>query len=75
LPLERYKSYCGLNTLKMHMSGNRQQRQWLILAARELELMPRRGPGSVRCPTTTGWTSLRWMSTRACVEESCRPPD
>ncbi|MCK5411204.1 MAG: amidohydrolase family protein, partial [Gemmatimonadetes bacterium] len=27
-------------TFKMYMSGNRQQRQWLIMAARELELMP-----------------------------------
>jgi Tol biopolymer transport system component len=38
--LKRYKSYYGLNTFKMYMSGNRQQRQWLIMAARELELMP-----------------------------------
>ncbi|HSR43297.1 MAG TPA: amidohydrolase family protein, partial [Longimicrobiales bacterium] len=34
------KDYYGLNTFKMYMSGNRQQRQWLIMAARELELMP-----------------------------------
>jgi Tol biopolymer transport system component len=38
--LTRYKDYYGLNTFKMYMSGNRQQRQWLIMAARELELMP-----------------------------------
>lgn len=38
--LTRYKGYFGLNTFKMYMSGNRQQRQWLIMAARELELMP-----------------------------------
>ena len=38
--LTRYKDYYGLTTFKMYMSGNRQQRQWLIMAARELELMP-----------------------------------
>ena len=38
--LSRYKDYYGLNTFKMYMAGNRQQRQWLIMAARELELMP-----------------------------------
>ncbi|MEZ4415771.1 MAG: amidohydrolase family protein [Gemmatimonadota bacterium] len=38
--LKRYKDYYGLNTFKMYMAGNRQQRQWLIMAARELELMP-----------------------------------
>ncbi len=38
--LTRYKEYYGLNTFKMYMAGNRQQRQWLIMAARELELMP-----------------------------------
>jgi hypothetical protein len=38
--LSRYKDYYRLNTFKMYMSGNRQQRQWLIMAARELELMP-----------------------------------
>lgn len=38
--LQRYKEYYQLNTFKMYMSGNRQQRQWLIMAARELELRP-----------------------------------
>ena len=38
--LERYKDYYGLTTFKMYMSGDRQQRQWLVQAARELELMP-----------------------------------
>ncbi len=38
--LERYKDYYGLTTFKMYMAGDRQQRQWLIQAARELELMP-----------------------------------
>lgn len=38
--LQRYKEYYDLTTFKMYMSGDRQQRQWLIQAARELELMP-----------------------------------
>ena len=38
--LERYKDYYSLTTFKMYMAGDRQQRQWLIQAARELELMP-----------------------------------
>ena len=38
--LSRYSDYYGLTTFKMYMSGNRQQRQWLIMAARELELRP-----------------------------------
>jgi Tol biopolymer transport system component len=38
--LTRYKEHYGVNTFKMYMTGNREQRQWLIQAARELELMP-----------------------------------
>jgi imidazolonepropionase-like amidohydrolase len=38
--LQRYKDYYRLTTFKMYMAGDRQQRQWLIQAARELELMP-----------------------------------
>jgi Tol biopolymer transport system component len=38
--LRRYSDYWGTRTLKMYMSGNRQQRQWIIHAARELEIMP-----------------------------------
>ncbi len=38
--LSRYKSYYGINTFKMYGAGDRQQRQWIIQAARELELMP-----------------------------------
>lgn len=38
--LRRYSQYYDTKTLKMYMSGNRQQRQWIIQAARELELMP-----------------------------------
>jgi hypothetical protein len=38
--LRRYSSYWDTKTFKMYMSGNRRQRQWLIMAARELRLMP-----------------------------------
>jgi Tol biopolymer transport system component/imidazolonepropionase-like amidohydrolase len=38
--LRRYARYYDTKTFKMYLAGNRQQRQWLIMAARELELMP-----------------------------------
>jgi len=38
--LRRYSQYYNTRTLKMYMTGNRQQRQWVIQAAKELELMP-----------------------------------
>lgn len=38
--LRRYSDYYDTKTFKMYMSGNRRQRQWLIMAARELKLMP-----------------------------------
>ncbi len=38
--MTRYATYYDTKTLKMYMSGNRQQRQWLIMAARELGIMP-----------------------------------
>jgi Tol biopolymer transport system component len=38
--LRRYSAYYDTKTFKMYMAGNRRQRQWLIMAARELELMP-----------------------------------
>jgi len=38
--LKRYSKYYDTKTLKMYMSGNRQQRQWIIQAAKKLELMP-----------------------------------
>jgi Tol biopolymer transport system component/imidazolonepropionase-like amidohydrolase len=38
--LTRYKDHYRVNNFKMYMAGNREQRQWLIQAARELELMP-----------------------------------
>ncbi len=38
--LRRYSNYYDTKTFKMYMSGNRRQRQLLIMAARELQLMP-----------------------------------
>ncbi len=38
--LRRYSDYFDTKTFKMYMSGNRRQRQWLIMASRELGLMP-----------------------------------
>ena len=38
--LRRYSDYYDTKTLKMYGAGNREQRQWIIQAARELGLMP-----------------------------------
>jgi len=38
--LRRYKAHYRVNNLKAYVSGNRQQRQWIVAAARELEIMP-----------------------------------
>lgn len=38
--LKRYSQYYDTKTLKMYMAGNRQKRQWIIMAAKELGLMP-----------------------------------
>lgn len=38
--LKRYSDYYDTKTFKMYMTGNRQTRQYLIMAARELRLMP-----------------------------------
>jgi Tol biopolymer transport system component len=38
--LRRYSDYYDTKTLKMYMTGNRQQRQWIIQAAKKLQLMP-----------------------------------
>jgi Tol biopolymer transport system component len=47
--LRRYSDYFDTKTIKMYVAGNRQQRQWIIMAARELGLMP----------TTEGSLNLR----------------
>jgi Tol biopolymer transport system component len=51
--LKRYSEYYQTNTFKMYMSGNRQQRQWLVIAAREQGLMP----------TTEGGLSMEYNLT------------
>ena len=38
--LRRYSDYYNTMTIKMYGAGNREQRQWIIMAARELGLMP-----------------------------------
>jgi imidazolonepropionase-like amidohydrolase len=38
--LTRYSDYFDTKTIKMYVAGNRQQRQWIIEAAREERLMP-----------------------------------
>jgi hypothetical protein len=38
--LKRYSDYYDTRTIKMYMAGNRQQRQWVIIAAKEQGLMP-----------------------------------
>jgi Tol biopolymer transport system component len=38
--LKRYSEYYYTNTIKMYVAGNREMRQWIIMAAREQELMP-----------------------------------
>lgn len=38
--MKRYSMYYDTKTIKMYMSGNRQQRQWLIMAAKEQGMMP-----------------------------------
>lgn len=38
--LERYRDAYRVHNLKSYLVGNRKQRQWIVEAARELELMP-----------------------------------
>lgn len=38
--LRRYKEHYGVRNLKSYIPGNREQRQWIVSAARELELNP-----------------------------------
>ena len=38
--LRRYSSYYDTKTIKMYVAGNREQRQWIIQAAREQQIMP-----------------------------------
>jgi hypothetical protein len=38
--MRRYSEYYDTKTLKMYITGNRQQRQWVLMAAREQRIMP-----------------------------------
>ncbi|MEP2026539.1 MAG: amidohydrolase family protein [Reichenbachiella sp.] len=38
--LKQYSEYYDTKTIKMYITGNRQQRQWIIQAAKEQKLMP-----------------------------------
>ena len=38
--LQRYSKYWDTRTIKQYMVGNRQQRQWVVMAAKEQRLMP-----------------------------------
>ncbi len=38
--LKRYSEYYDTKTIKMYVAGNREQRQWILQAAKEQELMP-----------------------------------
>ncbi len=38
--LRRYSEFYRTNTIKQYMAGNRKQRQWVIMAAKEQGLMP-----------------------------------
>ncbi len=38
--MRRYSQYYDTKTLKMYVGGNRQQRQWILTAAREQNIMP-----------------------------------
>ena len=38
--LKRYSQYYDTHTLKMYITGNRQQREWVLMAAREQRIMP-----------------------------------
>lgn len=38
--LKQYSEYYNTKTIKMYLVGNRQQRQWVIMAAKEQGLMP-----------------------------------
>jgi len=38
--MKRYSEYFDTKTIKMYVAGNREQRQWILQAAKEQELMP-----------------------------------
>ena len=38
--LKQYSKYYNTKTIKMYVAGNRQQRQWILMAAKEQKIMP-----------------------------------
>ena len=38
--LKQYSKYYNTKTIKMYRAGNRQQRQWILIAAKEQNIMP-----------------------------------
>jgi hypothetical protein len=38
--LKQYSKYYNTKTIKMYVAGNRQQRQWILMAAKEQNIMP-----------------------------------
>ena len=38
--MKQYSKYYNTKTIKMYVAGNRQQRQWILMAAKEQEIMP-----------------------------------
>ncbi len=53
--MKRYSQYYDTKTLKMYISGNRQQRQWILMAAKEQNIKP----------TTEGALDFRYDMTMA----------
>jgi imidazolonepropionase-like amidohydrolase len=53
--LRKYSDYYDTKTIKQYVVGNREQRQWIVQAARELKLMP----------TTEGGLDVRMNVTEA----------
>lgn len=53
--MKRYSQYYDTKTLKMYIGGNRQQRQWIMMAAKEQRIMP----------TTEGALDFRYDMTMA----------
>ena len=51
--MKRYSEYYDTKTIKMYMAGNRRQRQWVIMAAREQNIKP----------TTEGGLDLKYDMT------------
>lgn len=38
--MKQYSKYYDTKTIKMYLAGNREQRQWILMAAREQKIMP-----------------------------------